>query len=258
MGIKLLEFYSQADGIGGLRAKIRLAQLTRMTSTQAEAAQDSPDAIARFQTSIEKLRQEFGGGSAGTTGEHTVRAVANDDGTRVVERLRRHHRLVADLLAQRSLFIGEVQKTVERATEAASSALECERASVWFIDEGRTKIRCVDLFERGPAKHSSGIELFAKDFPSYFKALEAERTIAAHDAHTDGRTSCFSAPYLKPLGINSMLDVPIWANGRMQGVVCHEHVGPKRTWNPDDETFAYMMGNLVALAIENSKRPGTI
>ena len=248
MGSKLLEFYSQADAIGGLRAKIRLAQITRMTSTQAEAAPDIADALARYVTAIGQIRQEFGGGGS----DHQIPAAATgDDPHRTVERLRRHQRVVADLLSQRSLFIGDVQKTVERATEAASNALDVARASVWFYDDARSLIRCVDLFERG-GKHSTGIELFQKDFPSYFKALEAERTIAAHDAHTDPRTSCFSEPYLRPLGINSMLDVPIWAHGKMRGVVCHEHVGPKRTWTPDDETFAYMMGNLIA--IETGRR----
>jgi GAF domain-containing protein len=58
---------------------------------------------------------------------------------------------------------------------------------------------------------------------------------------------------LKPLGINSMLDVPIWVNRAMVGVVCHEHRGPKRTWNRDEETFAYLMSSFIALALERKK-----
>lgn len=27
----------------------------------------------------------------------------------------------------------------------------------------------------------------------------------------------------------------------MVGVVCHEHVGPKRLWTKDEETFAYLI-----------------
>ena len=124
------------------------------------------------------------------------------------------------------------------------------RVSVWRVDPQVTKITCGDLFERGPATHTSGLELKAQDFPAYFAALKEQRTIAAHDAHTDPRTSAFSAPYLTPLGISSMLDVPIWAAGRMAGVVCHEHVGPARLWTADDERFAYLMANLIALALE--------
>jgi GAF domain-containing protein len=46
--------------------------------------------------------------------------------------------------------------------------------------------------------------------------------------------------------------VPIWVGRVMVGVVCHEHVGPKRMWTKDEETFAYLMSNFVALAIERS------
>jgi hypothetical protein len=47
-----------------------------------------------------------------------------------------------------------------------------------------------------------------------------------------------------------MLDVPIYVNGKMAGVVCHEHKGDFRTWTTDEETFAYLMGNIVGMAIE--------
>jgi GAF domain-containing protein len=56
--------------------------------------------------------------------------------------------------------------------------------------------------------------------------------------------------YLQPLGISSMLDVPILHEQKMVGVICHEHVGPRRTWNSDEENFAYLMSNFVALALE--------
>ena len=73
---------------------------------------------------------------------------------------------------------------------------------------------------------------------------------SVRNARTDPRTSCFRESYLEPLGITSMLDVPIWANGTMIGVICHEHVGAARTWTAADERFAFIVGALVALAYE--------
>jgi hypothetical protein len=49
--------------------------------------------------------------------------------------------------------------------------------------------------------------------------------------------------------------VPFWLNKRMLGVICHEHVGPKRTWDSDEETFGYLMSNFIALAYERSAPP---
>jgi PAS domain-containing protein len=168
------------------------------------------------------------------------------------QRLREHNRIFLELVADKSVFLGDVQATNRRICEAAAKTLEVARASVWFYDEGKTKITCQNLYERESGRHSSGIELEAAHFPAYFAALETERTIAAGDAHLDPRTAEFSAPYLGPLGINSMLDVPIRVAGRMIGVVCHEHIGPKRSWTTDEENFAYLMANFVALSREMS------
>lgn len=244
MGVKLTAFYAEADKLGGMHLKLQLAGETRMTSTQAQSLEDTPELIAKF----EKALKLVAGSRAPASAPRDVSTNSADPAS-----LRKHIQVYLDLMTQRALVLGNVEKTVLRVDEAAAEALDCARVSVWWIDPQQTKISCVDLFERTARKHSSGTELFAKDFPPYFAGLKHERTIAANDAHRDPRTSCFSTVYLKPLGINSMLDVPIWANGRMIGVVCHEHVGPARSWNADEEKFAYLMSAFVSLAFERNE-----
>jgi GAF domain-containing protein len=242
-------FFEEAERSGGLVAKMRLASLAQITSTEAGAIDDSADVIARLTDAARKLGEESGRDKRDSSTEQLrPRAVAGEAG------LRRQLGTAVELISQRALFLGDVTATVRRIDEAATTTLDIERVSVWFLDPARTKITCADLYERTARKHSSGVELFAKDFGPYFKALESERTIAAHDAQRDPRTSCFTASYLAPLGIGAMLDVPIWHAGQMVGVVCHEHVGGTRTWNADEENFAYLVGNLVALALEQRAR----
>jgi len=243
MGARALAFFEDANRIGGLMAKMRLASLSRVTSMQALTGDDSPDVISRLEGAIEQVRTEL----SRTEGEKAPLVHGGE-----IEVLRDQLHTFLDLMTQRALFIGDVDTTVRRIDEAASSTLGVERVSTWFLDPARTKITCVDLFERKIRKHSNGVELFAKDFAPYFRALESERTIACHDARKDPRTSCFAESYLAPLGITSMLDVPIWAGQRMVGVICHEHIGARRTWTKDDETFAYLMANFVALALERT------
>jgi hypothetical protein len=40
----------------------------------------------------------------------------------------------------------------------------------------------------------------------------------------------------------------------MMGVICSEHTGPARKWTTDEESFAYTMANIVAMAIETQKK----
>jgi hypothetical protein len=251
MGKRLVQCFTEADRIGGLVARMRLASMAQVTSTEAGTVADRAELVERLERALEALRAEFGNG--GPTSSAVAREVASAPlGDAQAQVLRRQLSTYLDLMAQRSLFLGNVKETMRRVTEAASSTLGVQRVSVWLCDERKSKLTCADLFDGGGAKHSSGTELSAKDFAPYFRALETERTIAAHDAHTDPRTTCFSASYLKPLGINSLLDVPFWLNKRMLGVICHEHIGPKRTWDSDEETFGYLMSSFIALAYERN------
>ena len=209
---------------------------------------DSPEILAHLKAAMGQVRSQRVARTVQPSAEGDVVPAGAE--ARDATILRRQMRAVAELMSQRSLFLGDVAKTARRVDEAAATSLNVERVSVWMLDARRTKITCLDLFERSPARHSSGIELYRKDCEPYFAALEHERTIAAHDAHRDRRTSCFSASYLKPLGIESMLDVPISARGAMAGVVCHEHVGSPRKWNSDEESFGYLMATIIALSIE--------
>lgn len=243
MGTKLAWFYAEAEKLGGMQLKLQLAGETRMTSAQAHSVEDTPQLVAKFEKAFGLVAQAHKPSS--NVGREVRTPVTTDPA-----KLRKHIQVYLDLMSQRALILGEVGETVRRVDEAAVEALDCARVSVWWVDAQQTKIICADLFEGATFKHSTGAELFAKDFPPYFEALRHERTIAANDAHKDPRTSCFSEVYLKPLGINSMLDVPIWVGGRMIGVVCHEHVGPARVWNADEEKFAYLMSAFVSLAHE--------
>lgn len=243
--------FQEADKLGGLVAKMRLASIAQITSTEAATVHDSADLIARLDAALSRVRAEFASVPSAKT---PAPPLAPAEGHRATpssqESLRRSLTTIADLIAQRSLFAGDLEATVRRITEAAASTLDIARVSVWFFDSERAKVVCADLFERASAEHSSGTELMASDFSPYFEALGGERTIAAHDANNDPRTRCFSEVYLKPLNIGALLDVPIWGVGGMVGVICHEHVGSTRQWTSDEETFAYVMSSLIALTLE--------
>jgi PAS domain S-box-containing protein len=170
------------------------------------------------------------------------------------ERLVRQNEALVRLARSEKLAGGQWMEILGEVTEAAAWALETERTSVWLYDAMHSRIRCAKLFELASQRHSSGAELAAEDYPAYFAALREEHTIAAHDARTDARTREFTENYLVPLGITSMLDAPIRAGGVIAGVICHEHVGPVRHWDVDEQNFAASVADLLSLALETGER----
>jgi diguanylate cyclase (GGDEF)-like protein/PAS domain S-box-containing protein len=158
-------------------------------------------------------------------------------------------------LAQQGVAAGtDVRAAAAAITRAGAQALGVERASLWLYDQPRALIRCLDLFQAGPAQHSEGIELPRAQFPAYFAAIDAGITVVAHDARTDPRTTEFTASYLVPLDITSMLDTPVRAGGRVVGVLCIEHAGEPRQWTVDEESFAESLTNLFAISFEAAER----
>ncbi|MFB2919542.1 MULTISPECIES: GAF domain-containing protein [Aerosakkonema] len=165
-------------------------------------------------------------------------------------RLRQQNRVLMELAKDKTINSGNLKTAIQKITEAAAKTLEIERASVWLYNSDRSRITCIDLYERSLNRHSQGLELAAVNYPAYFKALETERTIAAADAYSDPRTRDFSERYLTPIGVKSMLDSPIWLGGQMVGIVCQEQVETCRHWALEEENFAGSIADLVSLAIE--------
>lgn len=171
---------------------------------------------------------------------------------RNTKQLETQNQILTGLARNEALIQGDAKSAAQSITEAATVVLGIERASIWLYNSNKSAIECFDLYQRTPSEHSAGTELTAADFPGYFKALKEEPLIVAADAHAHPATREFSSSYLIPLGIASMLDVPIQIGGQTVGVLCCEHVAqtPKE-WTLQEQSFASSLANLMSLALEN-------
>ncbi|MEM7554892.1 MAG: PAS domain S-box protein [Cyanobacteria bacterium P01_A01_bin.84] len=171
-------------------------------------------------------------------------------------RLRIQNTVLTKLARSQTINQGALEQLARIITINTAKILNVERVSIWLYDEQKTCIKCINLFERSLNKHTQGIKLSVSDYPIYFQAIETENIIAANDAHTDRRTREFSKSYLTSLGITSMLDSIIRSRGKTLGVICVEHTGSNRQWNPEDENFVRSVADIISLAVEvrESKR----
>jgi len=158
------------------------------------------------------------------------------------------------LTRHRSLVSGDLKSALCDITRMAALSVEVQRVSIWFLDETRTTLTCACIFDGIESLHGEGAKLQARSYPAYFAEIERGRVVAAEDALRDPRTREFGPGYLVPLSISSMLDVPIKQGDRLAGVVCLEHTGPRRSWQPEELQFAAFVSSLVSLAIEASER----
>ncbi len=166
------------------------------------------------------------------------------------ELLIHQNNMLTNLARCDGLIEGNAKAAARAFTQGTAETLAVERVSIWLYNSNRDRVVCLNLYESNFQQHSEGTELKAVDFPAYFEALELDRPIVADDAHTNPATWEFSASYLMPLGINSMLNAPIRSAGRIAGVICCEHIGETRQWQAGEISFVSSVANLMSLALE--------
>ncbi len=161
----------------------------------------------------------------------------------------RSNQILLRLARSETLDSGDLNAAFREITRASAEALQCERVSVWLYEHRRSAIRCACQFLLSADEYSAGAALRRADYPNYFEALKTGHVIAANDARRHGATKEFAASYLKSNDIRSMLDAPILFEGKMVGVVCHEHIGAQRRWTKEEELLAGGMADMAARAM---------
>ena len=161
---------------------------------------------------------------------------------------------LADLVGSDAIESGDAEAATRILTEVTSSVLQVNRSSIWMLSAEGKELVCVGLFDAVSGTHSRGHILSCEDYPRYFEAIQSENRIPAEDARTDPRTDEFAQNYLIPLGITSLLDVGITLQGKLTGVLSLEHIGPRRQWHADEESFASTIATLMTQAMANRSR----
>jgi|GEM_PF-808486 len=141
----------------------------------------------------------------------------------------------------------------EKATEISSTTLDVERVSIWLHNEDRTGIECSAMYISGGG-HSTGGVLSKTDNPNYFAAMDSGRRLVIDDARTDPVTSELTESYLIDNDIYSLLDVPIFYDRNIIGVLRHEHTGNARKWTANEQEFAALIASDISLSLEIDKR----
>jgi PAS domain S-box-containing protein len=144
-------------------------------------------------------------------------------------------------------YSGDTKKGAEALTKKVAESISADRCSIWLYNEDRTSIICDKLYIVADDRWYEDTVLQREHFEDYFKYLELDPVIVANDAETHPATKCFTELYLRPLGIKSMLDVPIIYKGEMIGVICIERLTQQK-WLLAEINFARLLSSLYTFA----------
>lgn len=185
----------------------------------------------------------------------TERKKAEEARNLLQARMRRQQENLVTLALHPAFNSGEIKLASHYLTESISRTMSVARVGIWLRGGNNNReMHCQDVYSNITGTHSQGDVISARDFPYYFDALEFERAIDASDVRNDLRTAELYDTYLNPRGITSLLDAAIRLSGQLVGMVCLEHVGPKRIWQSDEIAFAGEVADQMAQALANAER----
>ncbi|MGZ4044464.1 MAG: sensor histidine kinase, partial [Bacteroidia bacterium] len=142
---------------------------------------------------------------------------------------------------------------IDFATQISLS-LRIERINVWLFDDYREGIVSIGEYDKRTGEFKKDSVLLKKDYPAYFNALANNKIILAENIHTNRATREFDETYSKPLGVESLMDVPLRIAGELIGVICFEKVGTPRRFTLREQSFAMSVSMVLASTLEARHR----
>jgi len=164
------------------------------------------------------------------------------------ERLLESQQVLLQLTKEK--FTGQ-QEAFNKIVSIAAEKLKIKCTSIWLLNSDSSTVSCSSHYYQGKYFKKEQI-LVIPQYSNYLEKLNELGFISADDVQTNPNIDEFNKNILKPLGITSMLNVPIRIEGKMVGVICYAQRGENRVWTLEDEEFARSISDICAQVLLES------
>ena len=139
--------------------------------------------------------------------------------------------------------------------EATAKAANCTWFSYWKYTEAI--ISCEVLYNLDTDEYKKGTILEKEKFPIYFESIKSKKQICAPDVYNKSEIAEFTDNYFIENDIKSLLDIPLFTDGNLIGVICFETSRFKRNWDNEDINFARAISDIISMTIVSNMRYDT-
>ncbi|MBC7199381.1 MAG: EAL domain-containing protein [Pseudomonas balearica] len=167
-------------------------------------------------------------------------------------RSRAQQALIVRLARHRYCSSNPQLEAAQLITQAAVEAFDVGRAAIWHLDGSRAEAVASFLREDDSFEYPAHVDLSPS--PGYLDALHNSRTLEAGDVADDPRLEELNRTFFAPRGIRSILHAAIRVGGEVAGILCLQHNGAPRNWQPDEITFAGELADQYAQVLANQQR----
>jgi two-component sensor histidine kinase len=149
---------------------------------------------------------------------------------------------------------GDHHGLAEEIVRRAAEHLKIERTNIWLMNDKEDRMECVLAYALKNDRSYRESDLLKDQFPCYFEHISKNDIIISNDAQAEPFNKELLHSYLIPVGIRSMMEVPIISGGKLKGIICFEHLNTPRQWTNDEQHFAVALTQLYTLTLETAEK----
>ncbi|HEY6143105.1 MAG TPA: PAS domain S-box protein [Flavobacterium sp.] len=168
------------------------------------------------------------------------------------EKIKNYNTTIKDLSTINFSKYDSLDSIIETILKKAAKASNIDRVSFW--KNTNKKIICKKIYELNKDKFGKRIIIKKDKYPIYFESIKKDTLIIANDVYSKHETTEFISAYFPNYNIKSLLDIPIFNNGELTGIICFETTKYKKYWDNDDINFSRTISDIVSLQIASIKR----
>jgi PAS domain S-box-containing protein len=145
-----------------------------------------------------------------------------------------------------------LESKIKSILKITTKTIGVNRASYW--EYKKQQMKCVQLYDLSTNKFSNGGKLTKKLYKNYIETIENKIQIVASDVYDNESIKELCETYTHQYHILSLLDTPVFINGKLKGVICFETTEEKKQWDDEDLNFAKSVADIIAIAFESKMR----
>ncbi|TBX69181.1 PAS domain S-box protein [Flavobacterium silvisoli] len=168
------------------------------------------------------------------------------------KKVRIHNETLKKLTSQSYSNKDTFNGILKNILKVSGSNCSIDRVSYWsYIPEG---LRCENMYYLKSDRFEKNFFLALENYPTYFQKIETGMQIVASNVYNNNITAELCVDYFPKNNVKSMLDTPIFINGKIIGILCFESVETTKDWDNEDINFSRSIADLIAIAIESQMR----
>ncbi|WP_339671953.1 EAL domain-containing protein [Dasania marina] len=168
---------------------------------------------------------------------------------------RTHHQniLLSSVAISSSLAGGNVDGVIRDICKKIVTALKCQRAEVWWLDQESNYINIDQGYESSKGYYDNDEPYDLGKAEGYYKLLASGRQIVFDRSPKNHEESTFFLELNRDDSIKAGIDVAIRVRGKTIGLLAVEHCHTERLWDEDEVVFVSSMSDQITQALMNKE-----